>query len=298
MPRPITISPSQLTSMGCRLRWFWDYKKGYRARQPNINLWFGIGIHEALEAYYDPKRQEDPVEAFLAWADKEIDQADPIWVDAAQEMLQHRELGRAMLKGYLEEYDGKDDFDVIEVEKTIQARLLDPQTGDPSPYTLTARLDGLVRDHKTGRLFSLEHKTYRNTTSEKFLNIDHQMTAQVALGQHLAGTMGLDEEVVGVLYNGLRKAQPGPRASKVPFFHREKFFRTERQIDVFLHRAFWQIHEFSQPDFPIYPQPDAQRCGWCDFAEPCHAYQTGGDYQVILDETFRSRDERSRSSSR
>ena len=283
-PRAITISPSQLDAQSCRLKWYWSYKKGYRAKKRNMNLLLGDGVHQGLQAYYQDA--EDPVKVFLIWMDKQIAELDQSWSDTITEIQNAKDLGEAMLTGYMETYDGKDDFTIIPsgVERTLRAKLKHPDTGEDSPYTLVARLDGLVRDHHTGRIFSLEHKTF-TTFNEGHLAMDDQMTAQVCLGQSLVEFMDIDEEVVGVVYNGLRKAIPTKR-TKSPLFQRRRIFRTSRQIEVFLHRAYWQCHEFNHPNLQIYPQPDQMKCGWCELRAPCLEYKMGGDYQSILKEMF------------
>jgi len=283
-----SISPSQLDTMDCRLRWYWGYKKGYRPLHVNENLALGTGVHLGLEYHYGKKG--DPVRAFLDWADTEIARIDSKWTDDLEKMRDVRQLGEAMLTGYLEHYRGRDAFDVLATEHTIMRALPDPTTGRPSPYHVTVRLDGVIRDHKTGRLMSLEHKTYKRFDDSHFPR-DHQFTLQTWCGQDLVETMGLKEEIIGVLYNGLRAQMPGPKVT-APLFERHFIERNQHQIDVILHRAYWQKHEFAQPDLMIYPQPNVVKCGRCDFADadgPCSAYMRGEDYQQILDELFVTR---------
>ena len=206
-----------------------------------------------------------------------------------------RKLGEAMLTGYVKHYAGRDAFDVIATEHTIMRPIPDPRTGEPSPYHLTVRLDGVIRDHKTERLMSLEHKTYGRFDDSNFTR-DHQFTGQVWAGQDLVESLGLHEEIIGVLYNGLRSQMPGPRVT-APLFERHFIERNQRQIDVMLHRAFWQKKEFSEIGLPIYPQPSAVKCGRCDFSDsggPCNAYTKGEDYQQILSELFSKRGEQTR----
>ena len=280
--REITLSPSQMAAMDCRLNWFLSYHEGYRPVKSSTALELGTGIHDALEHYYNGG--EDPAGHFALWADRRMKEIGAVWDDDVDSMLEAKELGIAMLEGYVKEYAGRDNFEVIATEKTLSRRIPIPGKGTLSKCKLVARLDGLVRDHTTGRLFSLEHKTFSRFNPSS-IEIDHQFTAQVWLGQNLADELGLDEEVVGVIYNGLRKQKPSTR-TKLPLFERHKLFRTQNQIDVMLHRAYWQYREFYRPDLPIYPQPNPMRCGWCSFQNVCTEYQRGGDYQFLLDEQF------------
>lgn len=283
--RKTTISPSQMNSMDCRLNWYWGYHEGYRPIKSSPALELGIGIHEALDKYYS--EGADPVAFFEEWSDNRIRELAAVWDDDNDDLLENKELGMAMLQGYVEEYDGKDNFDVIATEKTLMRRIPVPGRDTLSKCYLVARLDGLVRDHETGKLFSLEHKTF-SRFNPGHMEVDHQFTAQVWLGQNLANEMGMDEEVVGVIYNGLRKQKPSPRV-RLPLFERHKLYRTEQQINVMLHRAYWQYREFNKPGIPIYPQPNPIRCGMCGFQNVCAEYQRGGDFQFLLDEQFTKR---------
>lgn len=283
MARQITISPSQLDAMSCRLAWHWGYKRGFRAKKRNINLALGDGIHQSLEAYYGESRN-DPVEFFTAWADAEILRMNPQWTDEITEMGEARDLGIGMLTGYVEYAKEHDNFEVITTEHTLRRMLPIPGQGGDSPYQLVVRLDALIRDGPSGKLFSLEHKTFTRF-DRSHLDRDHQITAQVWAGESLALELGLDEPVIGVLYNGLRKQLPGSRTRNA-LFERHKIFRSDQQVKIFLHRAYWQAYDVNQPEAPIYPQPNPIRCGQCDFKTPCLAYTKGEDYMSVLDELY------------
>lgn len=281
MSRDVTISPSQISAMDCRLRWHWQYRKGLRRLGVTPALDLGTGIHHALEAHYG--RGEDPARAFDEWATKRTAEIDPSWTSDLKAMMDIRELGLAMINGYVEHYGSNPEaegFEVLATEKTLSQALVNPLTKEQSPYLLVARLDGLVRDLETGRLFSLEHKTYSRLDTKQFPK-DIQFTAQVALGQNLADEMGIDDEVVGVIYNGLRKQAPGPRV-KAALYHRERIYRNQRQIDVFLHHAYHKAQEFYGGELVLYPEPDFFKCQRCEFVEPCNAYMIGDDYRHLL----------------
>lgn len=278
------MSASQLGSLECRLLWYWSYPMGYKPIRKNINLELGSGIHIALDEYYGSGK--DPVSVFSDWADDRVKAIGSEWEDDQNNLLEAKDLGIAMLEGYLAEYEGEDRFDVLATEHTLKRPIPTPE-GNPSKCLMVARLDGLVRDWDTGKLFAMEHKTYKRL-NESWLDLDHQMTIQVWLGQYLAKTLGIEEEVAGVLYNGLRKQKPGPRVS-VPLFMRQKVYRNANQIDVALTRAYWKYRETNR-DMAIFPEPNPVRCGWCDFREPCTELQMGGDYEFLLGEFFTKRE--------
>ena len=283
------VSPSQLDAAACRLAWHLGYRLGYRPRRVSKSLDLGTGIHAALEALY--KSGADPVGAFVEWCAARRAEISPQWEDDARAMDEIEDLGTVMLAGYVDRYGDDPGFEVLATEATLTARIPVPGKNTLSRYTMTARLDGIIRDLDSGRLFSLEHKTYRSFSAAHF-DLDHQFTAQVWLGQQCLGDLGLEgEEIIGVLYNGLRKAVPTKRTT-APLFVREKIFRTRAQIDAFLHRAYNQCRDLSTASVRIYPQPNPMRCGTCSFRDPCIAYQRGEDMGFILDNMYTSRAER------
>ena len=277
------VSPSQLDAMSCRMGWYLGYVLGYRSLKITPSLDLGTGVHAGLEAFYAPKRG-DPVRAFKGWAKQRRSEINPKWDDDLNAMAEIEGLGIAMLEGYVEHYGDDEELEVITTEHTLTRVIPDPETGEDSPYSLNARLDGIARHVDTGKYLSLEHKTYGRLDTGHF-ELNHQFTAQAWLGQDLATTLGIDEPVVGVLYNGLRKQAPGPRV-KGDLFYREKIFRNEEQINSMLYRAFHQCAEVTRKDLPIYPQPNAMRCRGCSFKEVCTEWSRGGDYQFLLDNLF------------
>lgn len=124
-------------------------------------LWFGIGIHKALEKKYDPALNEDPVAVWLAWfelqwngglitenelgefADREPEHsAKDRWsVKGLSEILPNpdeirmnsitytpeelRDLGVGMLEFYKNYAEQEDDFEVIAVEHDFSVPILD-----------------------------------------------------------------------------------------------------------------------------------------------------------------------------
>jgi len=70
----IPIHASDVASFKrCRRYWHWSSPTRTNLRRRvditgiNFPLWFGSGIHYALEQYYDPIMPRDPVEAFSTW---------------------------------------------------------------------------------------------------------------------------------------------------------------------------------------------------------------------------------------
>jgi hypothetical protein len=73
----------------CRRYWNWSSPARSNLRHRveqygiNTNLWFGSGIHFALESYYNPLLQRSPVEAFQTWFEYQWNGGivTPDWLD-------------------------------------------------------------------------------------------------------------------------------------------------------------------------------------------------------------------------
>ena len=300
-PRRKTISASQLDALSCRLAWHWGYRKGYQSAMPNKNLIFGDAIHKALESHYKGLTDDLPTYFHRNWRslvdsiERDVKNADMKYISELQRL---GDTGRSMLEEYLNEYGGVEDepFQVVATEKTLQTELGNPTTGELSGYWLTARLDGIIEmrrdgpNWEEGEVFSLEHKTFTQFNYE-YLSKDHQISTQIYLGQRVAEEMKLSQPVSGVMYNGLRKAVKTSRTTAA-VLQRHIVRRNPRQVEILLHRAFHQANESNQPGFPIYPQPNPIKCGYCDFKEVCQVYTEGGDFNALLKEKFTSRAER------
>lgn len=282
-----TISPSQMRAMACRQKWQWQYPDGYTPILSNKNLEFGKGIHAALDHYYvpDPDLEKDMIEYFSKWMDMRIKAIPGKFDDNIEQFYGMKDLGIVMLEGYLEKWGGKEEFDVLATEKTLRRRLPVPDSDKTVRCDVVSRLDGIVRCHITEKLFSLEHKTYQRY-DPKGNDMDIQFTSQVWVGEKYAESLGLDEPIVGVIYNGLRKQAPGPKV-KAPLFVRQKIFRNQSEIQSFLHSAYWMYKESRK--WKIYPQPNAIECSYCDYREPCTEKMRGGDYQFLLDHNYKKR---------
>ena len=272
-----TLSPSQMDAFNCSLAWYWGYIVGYQPVKKHIALDLGIGIHYALEKYYSERLK--PEKVFAKWIDNEIASLECQWDDDVRELLEARTLGIAMLEGYVQHYEGKESFEVLATEQTMERELPNVDC------KLVCRVDAVVRDKVLDKLFILEHKSFSRFEPAQ-LERDHQLCAQVWVAQTAFKT-----PISGVIYNGLRKQIPSPRI-KLPLFERHYVYINKHQIAVFLKRACETYKQMTSPDRAIFPQPNAMRCNFCDFKVPCAAYCKGEDYKFILNHLFTKRKER------
>jgi hypothetical protein len=157
----------------CRRKWAWSSPAHANLiRKPSIYgiimpLWFGTGIHQSLERYYNPILSEDPVFSFESWFSLEVDGGlvpqsklkeypdrspklrtdlfdegdEPVYyVSGLKEILpdydpvifdEHRELGIGMLSFYKDYAARNDNFRVVAVEHDFSVPILNPDSGEP-----------------------------------------------------------------------------------------------------------------------------------------------------------------------
>jgi hypothetical protein len=110
----------------------------------------------------------------------------------------------AMLTGYHCRWI-HEDYEVLAIEEAFSAPLVHPDTGIASrAFRLGGKVDGVVRDGRTGRVLLVEHKTSSEDLSPgsdywKRLRIDSQISV------YWAGVRALGFEVTGCLYDVLGK---------------------------------------------------------------------------------------------
>jgi hypothetical protein len=171
-PRPskwdiIPIHSSDRASFKfCRRKWAWSSPARLnlipRASVYGVqeNLWFGTGIHHALERYYNPLLKEHPAIAFAAWFDiqwlggtispdevKEFADRNPVLradgnykvdglgdilsdPDAEEKFLEYKDLGIGMMNYYVPYAEEHDTFQVISTEHDFSVPVLSPD-GEP-----------------------------------------------------------------------------------------------------------------------------------------------------------------------
>lgn len=114
------------TFRSCRLRWHFSSmtRLNLEAMAPPRALWIGIGIHEALEAYYG--KGEDAPDAYENWCHNSMEEINKAYPGLDEERLvafdDDLELGIGMLQHYVHWVisGGHDNWEVIAVEDKIE----------------------------------------------------------------------------------------------------------------------------------------------------------------------------------
>lgn len=278
----------------CKRRWWLGH---YRGLTPRARTAFGrpteIGnrVHDALQAYYDPRLRTDPAEYIDA-----SEQADLIdYPLAAIAIRKEADLARGMVEGYLDwlAEEGMDaDYEILSSEEEREIPLMEGAT-------LLAKLDVRVEDHN-GNRWSIDHKTGASGVEPAILQLNTQ-----ALTQHLVEFLALKEQgketdaAQGTIFNFLKKSQRTARA-KPPFYWREpvrhnrdelishwrhvvavakEILETERQLDAGAH-----------PHDVAYPSPSSN-CTWkCEFFQVCGMHDDGSDVAAAIDDIYETHD--------
>lgn len=177
----------------CRKACQWRYIEELVPLEKEHSLTFGSLIHDCLELWHRDRELPSVLD--------HIDRACP---DRGRDdrQLQDWHLATAMMSAYSERYP-KEEFEVVDLEKKFEGKIINPATGAPSrSFTLGGRIDGIVRIGD--QYFILEHKTaafidagYLERLWTDFQIILYAWYAEQALGIKISG----------ILYNILVKAK-------------------------------------------------------------------------------------------
>lgn len=204
----------------CRRRWQWTSPIRSNLR-PKLSegisfpLWFGTGIHEAVEKFYDPVLRQHPSEVWNTYYHdtvRVLQQVAPdFYSDNEEEFLEHLALGIGMTEFYKTYSEANDNFDVIAVEEDfavpLELRAVDPRDGKTKDVRFCGRRDIIIQDKETGLYGLMDHKTTARIDEDDLakLEMDEQCTGYL-LATHMEGKY----EPQFITYNLLRKACPKP----------------------------------------------------------------------------------------
>lgn len=311
----------------CPQAWWWGWREGLvrKSGAQATPLWFGTGIHEALAQWYQPgtARGVHPADYWLDWVGEEErdvrtalsdDFQEDEWVDA-------KDLGEAMLVGYVDKYGADDNWDVLYIETPFQIGI-----PNPIPDLATAlsdkrdilaifagTFDGVYRDLSDDTIWLMEHKTAK-IISTAHLPIDDQAGGYWAIASKILqdrGVLQKGDKIQGIMYNFLRKGTPDDRpvneggqhlnkdgsVSKnqpAPLFLREPVFRDRRERATQLRRiqkeTYWMDRMRGEPDNLF--KNSTNTCFWeCEFYEMCLLHEKGTeDWKEYRDAMYKRRD--------
>ena len=174
----------------CRRLHRLKYLDGWRPVQKADALRRGTLGHTALEAWWKDDGSGRLVAALEAIEGRG---ADPYDQAAVEELM----------AGYDARWGAEERYEILAVEETFLAPLLNPETGAPSrTWVLAGKLDGVVRDRETDALLIVEHKTTTESIgpdSDWWLKLG--MDSQVS--HYYLGAESLGHRADGCLYDAL-----------------------------------------------------------------------------------------------
>lgn len=214
----------------CRRKWDFSSlsRQAIEPKRPALALWFGTGIHYALEMFYseipiEGKEVETPVSVlhWRKWVEEQIETMEKELGGLESEQLQVLEEAKRLGEGILEGYerwaslaDTTEEFgfkNLLCTEKEF-AIIVPDEKGMPYRFTdansqvweiwLVGRLDMIVEDFDGG-IWILDHKTSKDRLDKELLILDDQMTVYLWAIQQILGL-----PVKGCYYNVLRKKIP------------------------------------------------------------------------------------------
>lgn len=280
-------------------------------------LWFGIGVHIALAKWYRPglKRGPHPAKTFAEWCAgeiREIRAALPVdyeWYDEPK-YEGARDLGVAMLEGYVDEYGKDQDWFIISTEQTFRVRV----THEGQVVAIFASAwDGVFRDLRDGRIYLLEHKTATQIMTAHLVLDDQAGSYWAVAGSVLRakGVLKPGEEIAGIQYNFLRKSMPDDRpvneeglslnqngtVSKrqpAPRFERpEPIERSPAEQKTQMLRMANEVvvmEAMRTGQIPIYKNT-GRHCVQCPFFTMCTLHERGGDaWKTVMAAEYIQRD--------
>lgn len=183
-----------------------QYQCGYRPVEDAETLRFGSLVHRALEAWWSAQGEVRLDAALLALSVE----SDPFDRVRAEEMM----------RGYHYRWAGEP-YEVLAVEAEFSTELRNPETNRPSSiWTLSGKVDAIVRDLRDNRVLIVEHKTAAGDISpgsEYWRRL--RMDGQVSI--YYSGARSLGHDVAGCLYDVIGK--PGIRPLKATLLEARKF---------------------------------------------------------------------------
>lgn len=221
IPSKYDVIPIHTSDVGnfkrCRRYWIWTSPTRHNLRRRvdingvNLPLWFGTGIHYALQHYYDPILSRDPVETFKTWYELQVNggvvgeewleftydinpvatgdtwkiaglkELLPAWEVVEEEYEHHRELGIGMMAFYKEYAAKNDNFVCVAAESTYSIPLgfewedfrpESPNFGKKIPVHARGKRDAIIYFPDNDRYGIIDHKTADRVDDAYFAKLE------------------------------------------------------------------------------------------------------------------------------
>lgn len=289
----------------CPLKWMLAYRERWTKhnRDDDHPLTKGILWHDVMDLHYSGlKNIQDGV-----WGEEQgLDHiargvAELLWPQDGKPQSELQALVWWMYQGHLEKWGNDPQWEILAVEQKFQVRLYDP-VGKATNYLVKGKLDLVVRDRKTQKVWIVDHKSGADLPDEMELDLADQFGVYA----YMLKRLGIS--VIGVIHSANRtKRNMGDldenwsedgKPLKANIKRQTLDQRLRRTLlnrgDVELEsvaRDFWAVVVNAYPEYsgvdglPIYSSPDPRSCGWkCDFLDAHLMARKGRNIQAVLKE--------------
>jgi RecB family exonuclease len=252
----------------CRHKHQLAYKERWKPSEQAPALARGTLFHEVMEAHYRELKAGG------------LGLAGPSPVLAALDVLARTdnvdaELVEWIYRGYIEQYGFDQDWEIIDVERKIEA-WLPTDRGTRSRVKLKGKIDLIIR--VKGELWVVDHKTCWNLPKGRETDLDDQM----ALYIYLIRREGVP--VRGAIMNYCRTQKLKTRdMAPDERWARVLTFRPDRELETIAREARELMAEAwrRKGEAPRSPNPDTCRRR-CPYLEACLHGRKGGDERGFL----------------
>lgn len=298
-PDEILLHATGVSSlMVCPRLFYYENVRNFRSPMPSEKLDAGGVTHKALEFFY--RTGADPAQVLEAFDHEAEEATEKIRRQSGGELSEEgvtkldkeRLVCRKSLAAYLPwavENDSAWWKSILYVEQRFKVPVLDYDTG--MPLVLDGKIVchvgtfDLVVEDDFGFLWVVDHKTAKSFPSET----EMQLNLQFGMYALAARYLWPDRRFAGVIYNGLKKVDPG-RATTATYW-RQSIRKNDAQLANLGMRLSTSIAR-TAVEGPFDPHPGAH-CGWrCPYVSLCLATERGDPWEDIAARMFvvRSRD--------
>ena len=265
----VVVTYSEMdTFRQCPLKHHWAYRERW-AKTPKVGSALAKGTlwHNVLETHYEMiRRGETDLDRLRAFALREylIDPENG-QQDADQVLIEW------MYDGYVEHYGTDPEWEILATEVAGQVPLPLPK------YHLRFKIDMLVRQRSTGKIWLVDHKSARDFTRQAEIDIDDQF------GLYTWALRRLGIPVFGFIRSDTRtQRNKGPMTAEQRF-RRVLTYRTDVELhNIAVDAADTADHAWGGE--PVrHSSPAPQMCTWrCDFLEAHLMVRKGADEERVL----------------
>lgn len=296
------VSNSEVqTFKDCPRKWWITWYLGLTPRKTELGgvRKTGDRIHIALAALYTPNASHADCRDAL----EDVIRADELVAAATGQLtntLKNQfDLERAMIEGYLEwitETGVDAQLEVLSSETYVEAPLVDTYGSIDSPVKLIGKIDARVRDHNTGRVGFIDHKTAVGTHIPG-LNLNEQKMHYHLL--HWLAQDGTEQRLSFALWNVLKRVKRTAKANP-PFFARHPVNVNHHQVANHLAMTTSTVADILVTEDALdagvrhhvaVPRRFSETCHWkCPAFDICPLFDDGSNVWAAVDDLLVERD--------